>query len=72
MNLLGLLSFSEREMLNGPPSVILTPSLVQEEFVGGPPLVSPIRLKVGGSVRNEEEERDTWFVEIPPSKNKHG
>ena len=72
MNLLGLLSFSEREMLNESSSVITSPSLVQEEFVGGPPLVSPIRLKVGGSVRNEEEERDTWFVEIPPSKNKHG
>ena len=36
--------------------------------MGGPPLVSPIRVKVGGTVRNEEEERDTWFIEIPPSK----
>ena len=69
MNLLGLLSFSEREMLNELPSVITPPSFVQKETVGGPPLVSPTRVKVGGSVRNEEEVRDTWFAEILPPKD---
>ena len=55
--------------------VISTPFLLQPKVVGGPPLVSPIRMKVGGSARNEEEEeRDTWFVVITPdvcSSNSH-
>jgi hypothetical protein len=59
---------SEREMLNKLLLVISTiPSLVQVWVVGGPPLVPPIRVMVGGSVRNEEEEIYTWFeVRVPP------
>ena len=34
--------------------------------VGGPPLVSPNRVKVGGSDVSEEEERITWLVVIAP------
>ena len=35
--------------------------------MGGPPLVFPNRVKVGGSDRNEEkEERETWLVVIAP------
>ena len=50
-------------MLNELLFVIWTAFLVQVESVGGPPLVSPIRVKVGGSPRNEEEEeRDTLLT----------
>ena len=37
--------------------------------MGGPPLVSPNRVKVGGSVRNDDDdddERDTWLVAMAP------
>ena len=34
--------------------------------MGGPPLVSPNRVKVGVSVRNDEDERDTWLVVMTP------
>ena len=35
--------------------------------MGGPPLVSPNRVKVGKSVINDDEdERDTWLVVITP------
>ena len=35
--------------------------------MGGPPLVSPNRVKVGVSVRNDDEdERDTWLVVMKP------
>ena len=35
--------------------------------MGGPPLVSPSRVKVGGSLRNDdEEERDTLLVVMAP------
>ena len=34
--------------------------------MGGPPWVSPNRVKVGGSVRNDEDERDTWLVVMTP------
>ena len=35
--------------------------------MGGPPLVSPRRVKVGGPDRNEEWEiRNTWFAVIAP------
>ena len=35
--------------------------------MGGPPLVLPKRVKVGGSLRNDEEgERNTFVMVIPP------
>ena len=34
--------------------------------MGGPPLVAPSRVKVGGSDRNEEEMRETWLAYIEP------
>ena len=35
--------------------------------MGGPPLVLPNRVKVGGSVRNDdEEERDTSLLVMTP------
>ena len=34
--------------------------------MGGPPLVAPSRVKVGGADRNEEELRETWLVVIAP------
>ena len=59
--------FSEMEMVNDLLFVISTPFLLQSKVVGGPPLVSPIRVKVGGSVRNEEEERLTTLVVMTPN-----
>ena len=53
-------------MLNEPPLIITPPSLLQKEVVGGPPLVSPTKVKLGGSDRNEEEVRDTWLDVIWP------
>jgi hypothetical protein len=44
---------SEKEILNELLLVISAPSLIQVWVVGGPPLVLPTRVKVGGSVRNE-------------------
>ena len=63
--------FSEMEIVNELLFVISTPFLLQSKLVGGPPLVSPIRVKVGGSARNkEEEERETELVlMIPNSTN---
>ena len=59
--------FSEMEIVNELLFVISTPFLLQSKVVGGPLLVSPIRVKVGGSARNEEElERDTWLVVMTP------
>ena len=35
--------------------------------MGGPPLVSPNSVKVGGSVRNDDEDkRDSWLVVMTP------
>ena len=35
--------------------------------MGGPPLVSPNRVKVGGLVRkDDDDERDIWFVVMAP------
>ena len=35
--------------------------------MGGPPLVSPNRVKVRGSVRNDDEDdRDIWLVVMTP------
>ena len=34
--------------------------------MGGPPLVAPSRVKVGGSDRNEKEKRETWLPDIAP------
>ena len=49
--------FSEIEIANELLFAISTPFLVQSKVVGGPPLVSPIRVKVGGSAENDVEER---------------
>ena len=46
------------EMLYWPSSVMTSPSLVQVYVVGGPPLVSQARVKVGG-LDIKDEERDT-------------
>jgi len=46
--------------------VMTAPFLVQLYSVGGPPLVSPIRVKVGRSAINEEEEREIWLDEMIP------
>ena len=59
--------FNEMEIVNEMLLVISTPFLLQSKVAGGPPLVSPIRVKVGGSARNEEEERDTWILLITPN-----
>ena len=59
-------SFSEMEIVNELLLIITSPFLLQSKNVGGPPLVSPTRVKVRGSARNEEEERDTWLVVITP------
>ena len=68
--------FSEMEIVNELLFVISTPFLLQSKVVGGPPLVSPIRVKVGGSARNEEEERLTTLVVMMPNsgviKNRDG
>ena len=58
--------FSEMEIVNELLFVISTPFLLQSKVVGGPPLVSLIRVKVGGSARNEEEERLTTLVVMTP------
>ena len=58
--------FSEMEIVNELLFFIATPFL-QSKVVGGPPLVSPIRVKVGGSARNEEEERFTTLVVMTPN-----
>lgn len=56
-------------MLNGPPLAIITPSLDQLLFTGGPPLVLPNRVKFGGSVKNEDkEERETRLVVMDPTE----
>ena len=59
--------FSEMEIVNELLFVISTPFLLQSKVVGGPPLVSPIRVKVGESARNEEEERLTTLVVMMPN-----
>ena len=64
---LSLTFFSEMEIVNELLFVISTPFLLQSKVVGGPPLVSPIRVKVGGSARNEEEERLTTLVVMMPN-----
>ena len=68
--------FSEMEIVNELLFVISTPFLLQSKVVGGPPLVSPIRVKVGGSARNEEEEILTTLVVMMPNsgviKNRDG
>ncbi len=46
------------EILYGPPSVITSPFLVQVYVVGGPPLVSPTRVKVGELDPNDDDWRD--------------
>jgi hypothetical protein len=56
---------NESEIRNESLGVILMPFLVQLENVGGPPLLSPTRVKVGGSDRNEL--RKTRFVRMPKS-----
>ena len=53
----------------GPPLLISTPSLVQVWVSGGPPLVLHSRVKVGLSVRKEEESNDSWVIEITPTEN---
>ena len=58
--------FSEMEIVNELLFVISTPFLLQSNVVGGPPLVSPIRAKVGGTARNEDEERFTWLLVMTP------
>ena len=35
--------------------------------MGGPPLVSPIRVKVGGLARKDAEERDILFIVMTPN-----
>lgn len=57
---------NESEIRNESFGVIVMPFLVQLENVGGPPLVSPTRVKVGGSDRNEL--RKTRLVRMPKSK----
>ncbi len=55
------------EMPYGPPSVMIPPFLLHVWFVGGPPVVTPIRVKVGGVDWNDEiHERDTTFESIAP------
>ena len=50
------------------PLVISTPSLVQVEVVGGPPLVRASRVKVGLlPVNREPERRVTSFVPMEPA-----
>ena len=35
--------------------------------MGGPPLVSPNRVKVGGSLGNDDKnKRDTWLIVMTP------
>ena len=64
-------SLKEMEMVNEGLFVMAAPFLVQLYSVGGPPLVSPIRVKVGGSLRNEEEERETWLDVTTPESRYH-
>ena len=55
------------EMLYEALLVMSRPFLVQVKVVGGPPLVAPRRVNVGGSDRNEEGEvRETWLPVIVP------
>ena len=58
---------SEMEIVNELLFVISIPPLLQSRVVGGPPLVTPIRVKVGGSLRNEEEDRDIWLLVMTPN-----
>ena len=56
-----------REMLYEPPSLIVTPFLVRMLVSGGPPVVSPIRVKDGESAMNDRSTRDIELVLITPN-----
>ena len=56
-----------REMLYESSSLIVPLFLVHVLVCGGPPVVSPIRVKDGGSAMNDGSTRDIELVLITPS-----
>ena len=54
------------EMLNETLLVMGTPFLVQVLFSGGPPLVSPVRVKDGEAATNEDDVILTTGLVITP------
>ncbi len=53
-------------MLYEPPLVRVTPFLVQVYSTGGPPPVSPYRVKVWGVAKNDDDTRYTVLLVMEP------